>query len=201
MADRNIGALPPVPDIYDDTLLVAEQQGAAARISGAQLKKYARAGVAEYVESAQTAAQTAQEAQTAAQESAETAQEAKDAAETAQNGAEAAKESIENMEVSAYTLPTGAPASVEKLDKGDHVQLHFGLPAGPQGAKGDKGDKGDTGDTGPQGPPGMNGTTVETSGMWGFSINEDGHLIVTYVGDDAPDFEIKEDGHLYLNLP
>lgn len=39
MADKNIGALPAAA-LSDDTLLVAEKQGAAVRITAAQVRKY-----------------------------------------------------------------------------------------------------------------------------------------------------------------
>lgn len=45
---------------------------------------------------------------------------------------------------------------------------------GPQGEKGDKGDKGDTGAPGPQGDKGDKGDTPT------FSLDSNGHLIVTY---------------------
>jgi len=83
-------------------------------------------------------------------------------------------------------------------------------PQGPQGIQGQKGATGDVGpqgpkgDTGPQGPQGIQGpqgpqgtaVAVETEGMFYFNVDEDGHLILTYTGDDPPDFEIDENGHL-----
>lgn len=93
--------------------------------------------------------------------------------------------------------------------KGDQGDTGAQGAKGDPGEKGDKGDKGDQGDTGaqgpqgiqgPQGPQGINGVAVAVSGQYGFSVDENGHLIVSYSGDDAPDFEIKEDGHLYLNI-
>lgn len=77
---------------------------------------------------------------------------------------------------------------------------------GPQGATGATGPKGDTGPQGPQGiqgPAGPSGTAVavETQGMYYFNVDDDGHLILTYTGDDPPDFEIDEDtGHLILTV-
>ncbi|MCM1220616.1 MAG: hypothetical protein NC548_39625 [Lachnospiraceae bacterium] len=99
-----------------------------------------------------------------------------------------------------YMLAAAKGATGVQGDKGDK---------GDTGDKGDKGDKGDQGDPGaqgpqgiqgPQGPQGINGVAVAVDGQYGFSVDENGHLIVSYSGDDAPDFEIKEDGHLYLNL-
>lgn len=93
--------------------------------------------------------------------------------------------------------------------KGDEGATGAKGDKGDPGDKGDKGDKGDQGETGaqgpqgiqgPEGPRGINGVAVAVSGQYGFSVDENGHLIVSYTGDDAPDFEIKEDGHLYLNI-
>lgn len=42
MADSTIGALPAAADLYDDSLLAAEQQGAAVRITGRMLKNLPR---------------------------------------------------------------------------------------------------------------------------------------------------------------
>ena len=39
MADKNIGALPDAAAVYDDSLFVAEQQGAAVKITGKQLRE------------------------------------------------------------------------------------------------------------------------------------------------------------------
>lgn len=139
MADRTVGSLPSAPDLYDDSLLVIEQQGAALSLSGAQLKDFARQGVEDYVEDAQKAAETAQEAVKSVGDSVEEAQAARDAAQTAQAGAEAAREAIEDMEVSVDTLAAGAPASVAKTAQEGHVLLRFGLPRGPAGPTGDPG--------------------------------------------------------------
>ena len=80
---------------------------------------------------------------------------------------------------------------------------------GPQGATGAQGPQGPKGDTGPQGPQGVQGPqgprgvagVVLTTGTYGFSIDADGHLILSYTGETPPDFEIDEDtGHLILHL-
>lgn len=136
MADRTVGSLPLAPDLYDDSQLVIEQQGAARSISGAQLKKYAREGVASYVEDAQAAAKAAQEAAQSVGSSVAEAKKSEEAAKTAQKGAETARKAIEDLEVSADTLPAGSPASVAKTAKDGHVLLVFGLPTGAQGPRG-----------------------------------------------------------------
>ena len=60
MADKNISALPLAPDLYDDSMLVVEQQGQAMKLSGAQFRAFGRQAVIEevqdYVDQAQAAA-------------------------------------------------------------------------------------------------------------------------------------------------
>ena len=38
------------------------------------------------------------------------------------------------------------------------------------------------------------------AGPVAFSVNEQGHLILHYTGDDAPNYSINSDGHLILTL-
>ncbi|MBD5169232.1 MAG: hypothetical protein HDT20_03810 [Oscillibacter sp.] len=139
MADKPISGLRRALDIYDDSLLVVEQQGEAVTILAILLKKYARQGVADYVETAQKAAETATNAVAGIDASVKAAQDAQGAAETAQEGAETAQKAIEDMEVDSTTLPAGSPASVEKTAAEGHVKLVFGLPTGKTGARGPAG--------------------------------------------------------------
>lgn len=139
MADRTIGSLPRAAGLYDDSLLVMEQQGAAMSLSGAQIKGFAREGVEDYVTDAQKAAEAAQEALKNAGAAAADAQSARDAAQTAQAGAEKAQKAVEDLEVSVDTLPAGTPASVEKTDREGHILLKLGIPQGIQGKTGDPG--------------------------------------------------------------
>lgn len=102
-------------------------------------------------------------------------------------------------------------------------------PQGPQGPKGDtgstgpQGPQGDTGPQGPQGPQGIQGPPgglaelTPAAGMFYMNIGpgtdpvsgdtEQGHLLLTYTGDDPPDFEIDTDpnsstyGHLIWQVP
>lgn len=76
------------------------------------------------------------------------------------------------------------------------VQGSIGL-TGPQGADGPRGPQGIQGPTGPQGPAGV---TVEASGFYGFSVNDGGHLILQYSGEEQPNFRINDSGHLILSL-
>ena len=62
MADKNIGSLPAASTVDDDSLLVAEQQGQAVKVTGAQFKGFAQQAVQQYVEQAQEAASDALEA-------------------------------------------------------------------------------------------------------------------------------------------
>lgn len=132
MADRTIGSLPRAAGLYDDSLLAMEQQGAAMSLSGGQIKSFARAGVSDYVEAAQKAAQDALEA-------VETIGDAVEEAQSAQAGAEAAQKAVEDMEVSVDTLDPGTPASVEKTARDGHVWLKLGVPQGIRGKTGDPG--------------------------------------------------------------
>lgn len=38
-------------------------------------------------------------------------------------------------------------------------------------------------------------------GLYNFTINEEGHLILGYEGDEPPAFSIEDDGHLYFDVP
>ena len=89
MADRTIGGLPPVAELYDDSLLAVEQQGEACRMTRAQWKGYAKAGVEAYVEGARDAAAAAAGSAGAA---------AGSAREAAQSAAEAAGSALSARE-------------------------------------------------------------------------------------------------------
>lgn len=73
-------------------------------------------------------------------------------------------------------------------------------PAGPQGDQGEVGPAGPQGIQGPQGPQGPAGVAVDTAGSYAFHVNDEGHLILSYTGNEAPNFSIKENGHLVLTL-
>ncbi len=132
MADSNIGALPLVPSLADDSLMVVEQQGTAMRMTGAQFKEFGKqsviAEVQGYVDDAQAAAESAAQSVSA----------------------------VTDMTVEARTLDNGQPATVTKGTKNGKVNLEFGLPRGEQGIPGPEGQ---TGPRGPQGPAGK-GLTI-----------------------------------------
>lgn len=82
-------------------------------------------------------------------------------------------------------------------------------PQGIQGEQGVQGERGDQGEPGPQGaqgvqgppgPRGIDGVAVQTAGYVTFQVTEDGHLTVTFSGEENPGYFIGEDGHLYLTL-
>ena len=60
-------------------------------------------------------------------------------------------------------------------------------------SKGDRGEKGDDG---------LNAAVIAVeAGVYGFEVDEDGHLILVYEdGSEPPVMELGEDGHLYINL-
>lgn len=121
--------------------------------------------------------------------------------------------------------PQGAQGP--KGPKGDTGPCGLTGQTGPQGPKGDKGSKGDTGAQGPmgpqggrgpmgiqgpqgpagpqgipgeQGPRGINGAAVAADGIYAFNVNASGHLILSYTGEDAPNFVISNSGHLILTI-
>lgn len=59
MADKTIGELPAVSEVYDDSLLVMEQQGEARSVPGALIRKYAIAAAKEQAEAAARSARDA----------------------------------------------------------------------------------------------------------------------------------------------
>lgn len=117
--------------------------------------------------------------------------------------AERSRAAITDMSVSAEVLPTGLASVTKSQDPDGTYHLHFGLPKGETGSVGLRGPAGPQGVEGPRGVPGprgINGVAVSASGTYAFNVNEDGHLILNYTGDTAPDFSINEEGHLILNL-
>lgn len=124
MADSNIGSLPQAQSLDDSSLLVAEQQGQAVKLTGEQLKRYAKQSVElefkDYLDEAKAAADQA-------------------------TGAVSA---VTEMTVEAHDSEA---ASVTKTMKGGKVNLDFGLPRGEQGKPGPAGA---TGPRGPRGLPG-----------------------------------------------
>ena len=124
MADSNIGALPQATNLDDDSLLVAEQQGQAVKVTGAQFKEFGRQAVIGQVQGYV------------------------DRAEAAANRAADAVSAVTDMTVEAHSSET---PTVTKTTKNGKINLAFGLPRGEQGVPGPEGK---TGPRGPQGAPG-----------------------------------------------
>lgn len=93
--------------------------------------------------------------------------------------AEAERQAIENMTVSSATLPAESDATATKSETTGGFNIHFGIPRGPRG---------------------FNGVAVAADGQYAFNVDGNGHLILIYTGDEAPDFVINENGHLILNV-
>lgn len=139
MADATIGSLPALSELNDDSLLVVEQGGSAQKLSGAQVKSFARAAAASEAEKAAQAASDANSAKSAAQSAQTAAENAKKSASTAATSAESARDAILNMIVSAITLEHGKPATVSKSVVDEVFKLTFGLPRGEKGEAGSPG--------------------------------------------------------------
>ena len=83
-----------------------------------------------------------------------------------------------------------------------------GLPGvqGPQGVPGPQGEAGPRGPEGPQGPQGiqgergLSGVAVAAEGQYAFTVDDNGHLLLSYTGAEAPAFSIDEGGHLILEV-
>ena len=101
MADKNIGVLPQVPQLMDDSLMVVEQQGQAMKMTGRQFREFGKQAVMAEV------------------------QELVDAAETAAESAVGAVKAVTDMTVEAEALETGQEAAVVKSIKNGVVNLAF----------------------------------------------------------------------------
>ena len=206
IADRTIRELPAAPAVYDDSLLVMEQQGEARSVEGRLLREYAVAAAKEQADIAKGHADDAKGHADGARDSVDAARacadraaaSAADAAEQA-GRADMARQAIEYLSVTARSLPPVEEAAVTKTQMDGFVELLFGIPRGEQGAVGPKGEQGIQGPPGPQGEPGPSGIAVAAEGQYAFNV-EDGHLWLSYTADEAPDFALEDDGHLYLNF-
>ena len=165
--------------------------------------KASEEAAADSEQAAQTSKEFAQAFAARADASKDEAQRQAAAAANYAAAAERSRAAITDMSVSAEALPTGLASVKKSQDPDGTYHLHFGLPKGETGSVGLRGPAGPQGVEGPQGVPGrrgINGVAVAASGTYAFNVNEDGHLILNYTGDTAPDFSINEDGHLILNL-
>ena len=74
------------------------------------------------------------------------------------------------------TLPAGANATAEIIGTPEEPILNLGIPRGNTGA---------------------NAVVIEVGAVeYSFHVNGAGHLILSYGGEEAPDFEINNEGHL-----
>lgn len=174
MADSNIGSLPQAANLDDDSLLVAEQQGQAVKVTGAQFKEFGRQAVIGqvqgYVDQAEAAADRAVDAVSA----------------------------VTDMTVEAATLPSGQAATVAKGMKDGKVSLQFGLPRGEQGIPGPAGPEG------PRGPRGETGAGLDIAGRYDTTADvpdpQEGKSY--YIGAQAPyDLYTYLDGEWVNNGP
>lgn len=214
MADGTAGTAPveleisrnPVPD---ETLHSSDEY--------LSLDELARQVEAAAVSAAENAAKS-KASENSAAASASTASTAAESASASAASAAASAGRIENMTVSAQTLSPGSEASAMKTDNGSSFHLTFGIPKGEQGIQGiqgppgvqglqgvpgeqgEKGDPGPVGPQGPQGPRGIDGVAVSADGIFAFNVDERGHLILSYAGEEAPNFSINENGHLIYHF-
>lgn len=156
MADRtiseldavSINVLPAAPDIYDNSLLVTEQQGEARKITGLQWKVYAKAAVVAETNRAADAAYAAEKARDKAIDEANKAynralQAAADAEEVALQLA-----ALYGLKATAKGLPAGNEPEVDVTFVHGFANFLFGIPAGAKGADGVDGEPGPKGERG-----------------------------------------------------
>ena len=204
MADREVSSLPKASQITPETLLPVFVPGSstpAQAATGEQFAEFAKesgkaAVTAEVNKAASHALSAEKSAQSAVTSEKSAAQSAYRAEQNAAN-AQDAREAIENMEVRANTLSAGAVATVRKEMVNGVVRLTYGIPEGKQGATGPAGAEGKQG---PPGPQGINGVAVAADGQYAFNVNAEGHLILSYTGDTAPNMRINDAGHLILTI-
>lgn len=130
MADQSIGTLPTIETLADDASFVAEQQGKAGRVTGAQIKGFAKDGVNQYVEAAQEAAQKALEASEKAMEAVAAVEGAADEAAEAKAAAQAAAAAQEAAEA-AQAAAEAARDQAQAIAGGDFLPIAGGTLTGP----------------------------------------------------------------------
>lgn len=115
MADSNIGSLPAAESLNDDSLLVAEQSGAAVHFRGKLLKDYAKQGVDAYVTEAVKAANEAKAAAEDAQEAVGQIGTAVEDTQANAAAAESAKSDAMNAKVAAEQAAESASAAIDTV--------------------------------------------------------------------------------------
>ena len=129
-----------------------------------------------YSEQSRIAADDSATSASEAEESADAANTSMLNAEKSAEESEKAKQAIFDMSVSAETLSPFEQAKAEKIVTGDTVHIKFSIPQG------------------------FSGATVDASGLYGFHVDENGYLILSYTGDNPPDFRIDENGDLIYTI-
>ena len=129
-----------------------------------------------YSEQSRIAADDSATSASEAEESADAANTSMLNAEKSAEESEKAKQAIFDMSVSAETLPPFDQAKAEKIVTGDTVHIKFSIPQG------------------------FSGSTVDASGLYGFHVDENGYLILSYTGENPPDFRIDENGDLIYTI-
>lgn len=159
-----------------EALFTTAKAAAEAAAANAKTSETAAAGSASQ---ANTAAAAAAESVKRAAEQIPLAQAEVKKAENAAARSEAAWSGLQKTDVYAVTVPYTNNAKAIKEQVDDHFHVRFEIP---------------------KGEPGRNGAVVAANGLYGFQVNQEGHLILTYTGDTPPNFTINEAGHLILTL-
>lgn len=163
---------------------------------------------------AKTSETNAKTSETNAKASEEAAKTAKSGAVTAQQAAETAQSGAEYAQSSAASSAQSATQAAEKAEAVSTRVPYVGenghwfvwdndvdnyvdteIPA-----QGETGPQGPQGIQGPAGPRGIDGVAVVADGYFAFNVNEQGHLILSYTGSEAPDVSIDENGHLIMKI-
>lgn len=197
MPDKPIGQLPELTAITDSSLLPVEQSNVAYHTKGATWRTFVQNAVASSVADAESAALDADDAASRAEADAVRAESA--AAQARQD-----RDAIQGMTVSSTVLSPGDTPTLSKQQSGGVWNLAFGLAPGAVGPQGPVGPAGPQGDTQ---IINYNSTYVTAAvepayGNYFFNVNDQGHLILTYAGETAPDYSIDDDegsptyGHL-----
>lgn len=234
MADKTIGERPSIANVTDASLIPVEQSGVAGKMTGAQFKAWGAAAAQPYAtQAAQSATAAAGSASTASSKATEAAGSAT-AAENAKNAILDMNVDSETLSPgSEATVEKTSSGGVVKLtfgiprgNKGDTGATGATGPQGEQGERGIQGPQGEQGIQGVQGPQGIQGIQgppgglaelTPAAGMFYMNIGpgtdpisgetEQGHLLMTYTGEEPPDFEIDFDtesatyGHLIWEVP
>lgn len=124
MADSTVGGLPAVPSLDDESLFVCEQQGEARKLTGGQLKDYAKKSVAQYTDTAKKYAEDAAVSADAASNSADQSKtEADRAANAASEAQDAVKDSEKAAEDSAKSAADSASSAADAAESAADAEL------------------------------------------------------------------------------